>query len=115
QLIIPVPLAVERFRDRGFNQAIEIGRIIEMRLGIPLRPDLITRTRNTREQTGLDSKARRKNVRGAFAISAKLPAKHIAILDDVITTGSTANELARLLRRAGAKHIAVWAVARTPR
>jgi ComF family protein len=115
QLIIPVPLAVERFRERGFNQAIEIARIVEMRLGIPLRPDLVTRTRATREQTGLDSKARRKNVRGAFAISEKLPAKHIAILDDVVTTGSTANELARILRRAGAKRIEVWAAARTMR
>jgi ComF family protein len=114
-LLIPVPLAKERFRERGFNQAIELGCIIERRLGIPLRPDLVTRVRSTREQTGLDSKARRKNVRGAFQVTSQLAANRIAILDDVITTGSTANELARTLRRAGAKSVEVWAVARTAR
>jgi len=114
-LLIPVPLADARFRERGFNQAIELGRIVAARLRIPLRPDLVLRTRMTREQTGLDSKARRKNLRGAFAVGSPLPAKHVAIIDDVVTTGSTANELARVLRRAGAKRIEVWAVARTPR
>ncbi len=113
EMMIPVPLAAARFRARGFNQAIEIGRTIERRLGIPLRADIAVRIRDTREQAGLDRKERRKNLRGAFAVAEKLAAKHIAILDDVITTGSTANELARTLRRAGATLIEVWAVART--
>lgn len=115
EILIPMPLAKDRFGERGFNQSIELGRIVESRLGIPLRTDLTARTRNTREQTGLDQKARRKNVRGAFTVAAQFRAKHVAILDDVMTTGSTANELARMLRRAGAKRIEVWAVARTAR
>jgi len=114
-LLLPVPLADARFRERGFNQAIELGRVVAARLRIPLRSDLIARIRATREQTGLDAKARRKNLRGAFRIENALLPTHVAILDDVITTGSTANELARVLRRAGAKRIEVWAVARTAR
>jgi ComF family protein len=113
EIIIPVPLADARFRERGFNQAIEIGRRVELHLGIPLRADVVTRCRETREQAGLDSKERRRNLRRAFSVLGKLPAKHIAILDDVITTGSTMNELARTLRRAGARRIEAWAVART--
>ena len=114
-IIVPVPLSDVRFRERGFNQAIELGRMLEARLGIPLRADLVMRTRNTREQAGLDRVARRKNIRGAFSMIGSRAAKHVAILDDVVTTGSTVNELARLLKRAGAKRVEVWAVARTPR
>jgi len=112
QLLVPVPLAQQRYGERGFNQAIEIGAQLEKVLGIPLRADLLERRRNTREQAGLDRVARRKNVRGAFAIRKALPGEHIAIVDDVVTTGSTVNEIARVLRRAGAKQIEVWAVAR---
>jgi len=112
QCIVPVPLAVPRFRERGFNQAIEIGRELQSRLGIPLRTDLVARIRDTPEQAGLDRKARRKNVRNAFRLEQPLTMQRVAILDDVITTCSTANELARLLRRGGAEHVEVWAVAR---
>jgi len=112
QCIVPVPLAAERFRDRGFNQATEIGRELQSRLGIPLRTDLVARTRDTREQAGLDRKERRTNVRNAFRLEQRLPIRHVAILDDVITTGSTANELARILQRGGAERVEVWAVAR---
>jgi ComF family protein len=114
-LILPVPLADARFRERGFNQAIEIGKVLERRMRIPLRADIVVRTRNTLEQTGLDHRSRRRNLRKAFAISQPLAVKHIAILDDVITTGSTMNELARTLRRSGATRIEAWAVARTPK
>lgn len=112
ECVIPVPLAEARFRERGFNQAIEIGRELQSQLGIPLRSDLIARIRDTREQAGLDRKARRKNVRNAFKVIAPLNMQRVAILDDVVTTGSTANELARMLRKAGAEHIEVWSVAR---
>ncbi len=115
EIIVPVPLAEPRFRERGFNQAIEIGSALERRLQIPLRADLVIRTRDTQEQLGLDSKARRKNVRKAFATLGKVEAKYIAIVDDVITTGSTMNELARTLKRAGVKRVEAWAVARTAR
>ena len=112
QCIVPVPLAEQRFRERGFNQAIEIGRELESKLAIPLRCDVVARIRDTREQAGLDRKGRRKNVRNAFKVLRPLDLQRIAILDDVVTTGSTVNELARVLRKAGAEHIEVWAVAR---
>lgn len=113
QLIIPTPLSLRRYRMRGFNQAIELARPLRAALCIPVRPDLVVRTRDTPEQTGLKQRERRRNVRGAFAMAGPLPAHHVAILDDVITTGSTANELAKVLRRAGARRVEVWAAART--
>jgi ComF family protein len=115
ELMVPVPLAIARFRVRGFNQAIELGKQLERRLHIPMRADILIRQRATSEQAGLDRVARRKNVRGAFALLGPLPAKHIAIVDDVVTTGSTANEIAGVLRRAGADRVEVWAVARAAR
>lgn len=111
EMLIPVPLAQQRFCERGYNQAIELARYVERRLGIPMRTDIAIRTRETREQAALDGKERRKNIRGAFAALAK-PPRHVAILDDVVTTGSTVDELARVLRRAGARRVEVWAVAR---
>jgi predicted amidophosphoribosyltransferase len=77
-----------------------------------LRCDLVERRRETREQAGLDRKERLKNTQGAFELIAPLPARHIAIVDDVVTTGSTVNEVAKLLRGAGAEWIEVWSAAR---
>lgn len=113
ELILPVPLANGRFRERGYNQALEIGRRLERLLHIPMSTDLIVRTRETPEQAGLDRKQRRKNIRNAFALSRKPQVRHVAIVDDVITTGSTVNEIARVLRKAGVRRVQVWAVART--
>jgi ComF family protein len=112
QIIIPVPLAHARFRERGYNQAIEVARRLEKRLSIPMHTGAVVRTRETAEQAGLDQKQRRKNIRGAFELVEKLSAKTIAVVDDVMTTGSTANELARVLKRGGARRIEIWAVAR---
>lgn len=109
--IVPMPLAAQRFRERGYNQAIELGLALGRQLGIPLRTDLVMRNRQTLEQVTLPRKARRKNVRGAFSVTAKFPVTHVAVLDDVVTTGSTVNEVARTLRRAGARNIEIWAVA----
>jgi ComF family protein len=111
-LIVPVPLAADRYRRRGYNQAIELGIPIEKVLGVRMRTNLVIRTRETHEQAGLSRRQRRKNVRGAFSVRRALPGDHIAILDDVVTTGSTVNELSKVLRRAGARRIEVWAVAR---
>ncbi len=113
--IVPMPLHPERFRARGYNQSIELGRLLEHRLGIPLCTDRVSRVRATREQAALSRKERRRNVRGAFAVAGELRAKRIAILDDVVTTGSTVREVARVLRRAGAVHLEVWAVAHASR
>jgi len=112
QLLIPVPLAQRRFRRRGYNQAIELGRSLERELAIPLCPDVIARTRDTKEQAGLARAARRRNIKNAFAMLRIPAATHVAIVDDVITTGSTVNEMARVLKRAGIARIEVWAMAR---
>jgi ComF family protein len=112
ELVIPVPLATARYRERGFNQARELARPLCKSLGLRLCGDLVERRRDTREQAGLDRKERLKNTRDAFALLAPLPARHVAIIDDVVTTGSTVNEVAKLLRSAGAEWIEVWAAAR---
>jgi ComF family protein len=112
EVLLPVPLAPRRFRQRGYNQAIELARWLERRLAIPLHTDVLVRVRETREQAGLPRSERRKNLRGAFAMHGPPPARHVALVDDVITTGSTVNELARILKAAGVRRVEVWAVAR---
>jgi ComF family protein len=113
EAIVPVPLAPGRYRQRGYNQASELALPIRRATGLELRSDIVIRQRETIEQAGLDRKARLRNVTGAFAAVAPLHARHVAILDDVVTTGSTVRELAQVLRQAGAERIAVWAIART--
>jgi ComF family protein len=115
QALLPVPLAARRFRDRGYNQAIVIAEFLQRHLSIPLHTNVLVRTRETLEQAGLDQRARRRNIRGAFALVRAVPATHVAIVDDVVTTGSTVNEIARLLKRAGVNQVDVWAVARAGR
>ncbi|HWP95178.1 MAG TPA: ComF family protein [Gammaproteobacteria bacterium] len=109
--LVPVPLHPARLRERGYNQALELARSVARRLDLVLAPDLCRRVRATDEQARLPAVARRRNVRGAFAVTAP-PPRHVALLDDVMTTGSTVEELARVLRRAGAARIEVWCVAR---
>ncbi len=114
-LIVPVPLHPARLRERGYNQALELAQPLARRLDIPLAQGLVQRTRATATQSLLPADERRRNVRGAFTLVRPPCVKHVAIVDDVIATGSTAGELARLLRRAGAERIEVWAVARAGR
>jgi len=113
EAIVPVPLAPRRYRRRGYNQASELALSIRRVTGVAIRSDIAIRQCETAEQAGLDRKARRRNVTGAFAAVAPLRARHIALLDDVVTTGSTVRELAEVLRLAGAEQIEVWAIART--
>jgi ComF family protein len=113
EAIVPVPLAPRRYRQRGYNQASELALAIRRATGAAVRSDVAIRRRETAEQAGLDRKARRRNVTGAFAVVAPLHALHVAILDDVVTTGSTVRELAQVLREAGAERIEIWAIART--
>ena len=110
--LIPVPLHTQRLRERGFNQANEIARHLGKRLGIRVMRRQITRPRATRPQMELPAKARRGNIRNAFEVSSALNASHVAIVDDVMTTGSTVNELARILVRAGVERVQVWNCAR---
>ncbi len=111
--ILPVPLHPKRLRERGYNQALELARILERRLAIPVSNRCCQRTRATRTQTDLNERLRLSNIRGAFEATSPVP-RRIAILDDVVTTGATVSELARVLKQAGCERIDVWALARTP-
>ena len=117
-LVVPVPLYVGRFRQRGFNQAELIARSglkILSATSLELRPHLLQRTRETRSQIGLSRHQRRENVRGAFAVTegTEVDGREILLVDDVFTTGTTVSECARVLRRAGAAKVFVATVART--
>jgi ComF family protein len=114
-LIVAVPLHVSRLRERGYNQAFELARPLARALDIQIDRNLLLRGRATPAQTGLDATSRRRNLRGAFALSTsrRLPA-HVALFDDVMTTGATLRECARTLRRAGVARVDVWALARAP-
>jgi ComF family protein len=111
-LILPVPLHKTRYQQRGFNQAIEIAKTVAKELKIPLNLNSCIRHRDTPHQTALTAKQRRKNIKNAFSIINPIHAQHIAILDDVMTTGSTAHELAYLLKKAGVDQVDVWVCAR---
>jgi ComF family protein len=116
QAVVLVPLHRSRLRRRGYNQALELAKPLARTLGVPLLRDALARTRATHAQTDLNAVQRRRNVRGAFALDSRatLP-DHVAVLDDVFTTGATLGECARVLKRAGVAHVDVWALARAPR
>lgn len=116
-LLIPTPLHRRRLRARGFNQALEVSRVVAERLDLPLAGEILERQRPTLSQAGLSAKMRRRNIRGAFRVpdqqAARVTARRVAILDDVLTTGSTAAEMSRVLLRAGAKSVEIWTIARS--
>jgi ComF family protein len=111
-ILIPMPLHVQRLRARGFNQALEIARPIARRLKLPLDTTGIERIKPTLPQSGLSALERRKNIKGAFKIKHDYSGKRIAVIDDVVTTGSTINALCASLKHNGAQHIDIWTVAR---
>lgn len=108
--VVAVPLATSRLRERGYNQSVEIAR--HLRRGL-LDLALCERTRDARPQIELPHDERQRNVRGAFRCTRSLVGARIAVVDDVMTTGATLNELARTLKAAGAVHVVNWVVART--
>lgn len=116
-LIVPVPLHCSRLRQRGFNQAVLLGKTLSRHLSLPILPDALVRTRRTEPQIELSSAERRLNVKGAFTVSRddSVAGKRILLLDDVMTTGSTMNECAKELKKAGAETVIAAAVARTAR
>lgn len=114
EVVIPVPLHRTRLAERGYNQALEIAWVVARELALRVDSGCCERRVATLPQAGLDEGSRRRNIRGAFAVPSRLGWGHVAILDDVVTTGCTVEELARELRRAGVRHVDVWAVARTP-
>jgi ComF family protein len=112
-VLIAMPLHPLRLRERGFNQALELAKVVALRLDIPLLQHGAERIRATAPQVGLPWKQRVGNLRGAFACSLDLHGKHVALLDDVMTTGTSLHELALTLRQQGAREISAWVVART--
>lgn len=112
-IIIPMPLHPIRLRERGFNQAMEISRYVSAQMRITLLPDSCSRIKHTPPQTGLPWKDRQKNIRKAFSCKMDFSGKHVALVDDVMTTGATLNELAKVLRQQGAYEISNWVIART--
>jgi len=112
--LLPVPLHSSRLRQRGFNQSIEIARVLSKKRGIPVENDAIIRQRSTDSQTGLNAKQRQSNIRGAFKMVRKIHSSHVLIIDDVVTTGSTVNELARILKRNNIERVGVLSIARAP-
>ena len=112
--LLPVPLHRSRLKQRGFNQSIEIARVIARRLQLPIVHAAVIRRRSTESQTGLSAKQRHKNIRGAFDVVGDLKGQHVLIIDDVVTTGSTVNELAKVLKKNGVKRVGVLSIARAP-
>lgn len=112
-LLAPVPLAFERLSERGFNQAREIGRALAGALRLPLHADLLLRTRHTPAQESLKRDERRRNVRGVFAVRGAVAGRTVVVIDDVMTSGGTLDEIARVLKAAGAMRVLNLIVART--
>jgi ComF family protein len=113
QRLIALPLAAERQRERGYNQAQEIARTIGSRAGIPCLPHALFRVRATPPQAALPWTERARNVRGAFECEISLSGLSIILVDDVMTTGASLAEAARTLKTAGAARVESWVVART--
>jgi ComF family protein len=113
-LLLAAPLAPRRLRSRGFNQAAEIARRMASRLGLPFDAAGCVKHTDTLPQTELEGTERRRNLRGAFSVRGEVRGRHVAVIDDVMTTGTTQDELARTLLAAGARRVDAWVVARTP-
>lgn len=112
--LVPVPLTRRKRRQRGFNQADEVARVLASRLGLPVRRDLVHRVFEAEAQKGLGRDARQRNLQGVFRVNGQIQGGHFAIVDDVVTTGATASELASVLKQAGASRVDVVGLARTP-
>lgn len=118
QCFLPVPLSAQRLAERGYDQAWELARRLGRQLRRPARSDLIRRRFDGQHQASLTRAQRLSNLQGAFDVDAKgradLAGQHLALVDDVMTTGATAQEVTRALRAAGAARVDLWVVARTP-
>ncbi len=112
RLMVPVPLHGRRLRQRGYNQALELARPVARRLGIPLGLHCCRRVVDTAAQSDLSAAARRRNVRNAFRARWQKGLEHVALIDDVMTTGHTVAAAVRSLRAAGAERVEVWVCAR---
>lgn len=112
EALVPVPLHGKRLRQRGFDQALELAKAIATRKSISLCADSLARIRHTHAQTDLDAGERRENCKGAFVLKTRSLPGHVALLDDVMTTGATVGECAKVLKQAGVKRVDIWVMAR---
>ena len=112
-LLLPVPLHSTRMRMRGFNQALELAKPLAATFKIPLHRTLLYKKHASVAQSLLDFKTRKKNIKKLFGLKYSVLGKHVGIVDDVVTTGSTVNEIAKLLKQNGATRVSVFAIART--
>ena len=112
QALVPVPLTKTRLRHRGFNQALELAKPVSRQLHIPIFRNQVIRKGKGPAQSSLDLKQRRRNVRGSFLVKPGQWPEHVAIVDDVMTSGSTCHELARSLKKQGVRQVTVWCIAR---
>jgi ComF family protein len=115
QALLPVPLHSLRLRERGYNQAAEIAAVWSRMFAIPVDRRALIRRRATESQSGLGARQRALNVRGAFSVDNRHGYRHVAIVDDIVTTGSTADAITRALHRAGVDYVEIWALARVYR
>ena len=113
QLLIPIPLHPRRLRERGYNQSLELAKQLSKQLNISVRHDILSRIRDTPPQASLPFSDRKKNMKQAFQLKRIDIPSHVALVDDVLTTGHTATVAAKSLRQAGVKTIEVWTIART--
>jgi len=111
-VLLPVPLHAQRLLQRGYNQALELARPLAKVLSVALAVDHCQRIKPTEEQSKLPARHRKSNIKHAFRVTKDLTNMHVAIVDDVMTTGSTVDELSKCLLEAGAKRVDVWVCAR---
>jgi len=116
-VLLAVPLSSRRLRQRGFNQAQMLARWLGHSLQLPVTEHLLQRTQDTPAQQKLSAAERKRNLRQAFQLSnpQAVAGRHVALVDDVLTTGATAEAIARVLKKAGAARVDVYCLARTPR
>ncbi|RBP53091.1 ComF family protein [Arenicella xantha] len=113
ELIVPVPLHLSRIRERGYNQASLLAKQVGKILDIPVDYTLLEKAVKTKNQAELSLKARSQNLNGCFKLNRKIEAQNVAIIDDVVTTGATVGEIAKILKKKGVDYIQVWGVAHT--
>lgn len=113
QILLPMPLHASRLRERGFNQAQDIARWCGQELGISVQPHWVTRIAETGSLAGLSRAERQHQILGAFRADEALAGRHVAIVDDVLTTGASSRELAREIYDSGAESVELWVLART--
>ena len=111
-LLCAVPMTRRALRRRGLNQSAFIARLVSRKLGIPVKISLLKKVRDTDQQSTLSARKRRKNLIKAFYCKQRLDGQHIALVDDILTTGATANEISKILKAAGAARVDIWVCAR---